>query len=301
MLYPQGATMFRLLTSFVRLFSLEHHDRAAFYTSPVLKNQAIFVLYRVLAAGVWGSFNVWSLLNALLNQNWLWFARLTHWTMILLTAHLVFSAVLAWKHLCEKKHNKKPVPQDTAQDDNMSSSRELKTSEDNGSKLTCCNKTSWVLFNLASASSFCVTSLYVTLIATPRHFVGVMEHIINSVIVVVDIVVNGIPVKVHHFVYPSLVGTAYAVFSMIYWALGGLGKNGETFLYPPLKYEKEHRARTLCFIAVCLVFVLPLLQALCCALRHLRSRLIVGLAPNVGILQFSPEKEANNQCSYMHV
>ncbi|KAI8487091.1 hypothetical protein Bbelb_351610 [Branchiostoma belcheri] len=169
--------MSRLVNFSVRLFSLDHHDRRAFYTSPVLKNQTVFVLYRVLVAAFWGSFNVWAVLHAVSKQDWLWFARLTHWTMTLLTAHLVYSAALALKHrYCS-----------SADDDTQS------FSTDNGSKLTWYYKTAWLLANLAYSSSFCVTALYLTLIATPRYFIGIMEHIVNTVIVALDILLNGIP------------------------------------------------------------------------------------------------------------
>ncbi|KAI8487092.1 hypothetical protein Bbelb_351620 [Branchiostoma belcheri] len=275
----------RLVSSWLRLFFLDHHDRRAFYTSPVLKNQTVFVLYRVLAAGFWGSFNVWSLFNAVAEKRWLWFAQATHWGMTLLTAHLVYSAALAWKHwYCSLAEDNTST---------QTSMQQPKTTDD-GCKLTGYEKTAWILFNLSSSPSFCVTLVYLTLIDTPRYFVGYMEHIVNSVLVIFDIVLSGIPVKMSHFVYPCFLRATYVVFSVVYWALGGLGKNGETYIYRAFRYEEGYRMRTLRIDVVLLLVVVPLMHVACCAFYYLRSWITVNIFVRQKSLPLSTLERNNN-------
>ena len=67
----------------------------------------------------------------------------------------------------------------------------------------------------------------------------VATHAVNSVYVICDVCVTGIPVRMLHFYQPLLYGIAYSVFTVIYWKAEGTNWDGENYIYSVLDYSKE--------------------------------------------------------------
>ena len=60
--------------------------------------------------------------------------------------------------------------------------------------------------------------------------------------VLLDLCVTARPVRLGHVIYPIMEGLSYVTFSLVYWALGGTGARGTTWIYPMLNWEEPGTA-----------------------------------------------------------
>ncbi len=67
--------------------------------------------------------------------------------------------------------------------------------------------------------------------------VDVSAHAVNSVYVICDICVTGVPVRLLHFYQSLIFGAVYAIFSIIYWRAGGRNWEDKDYIYPILDYN----------------------------------------------------------------
>lgn len=51
--------------------------------------------------------------------------------------------------------------------------------------------------------------------------VNLMVHVLNSVIMLIDLTIVGHPIRLNHAYWTTGIGVAYAVFSVIYYLAGG--------------------------------------------------------------------------------
>ncbi|XP_066304618.1 protein rolling stone-like [Branchiostoma lanceolatum] len=102
------------------------------------------------------------------------------------------------------------------------------------------------------------------------NFKDLTTHILNTVFVLVDVFVCGVPVRVLHALYPMMFGLAYVVLSAITWAATG------TVVYWFLDYSKPalSSAAVLGFVLV----ALPLFHLMFYGLYLLRCRLLECLS-----------------------
>ena len=91
--------------------------------------------------------------------------------------------------------------------------------------------------------------------------VNANTHLINGIVALIDIVFSGVPVRVLHFIYPTLFGATYVVFTGIYHASDGTNVQGDPFIYSVINYEENPGSSTGVVLAVVLLFV-PLVHLL---------------------------------------
>ena len=60
--------------------------------------------------------------------------------------------------------------------------------------------------------------------------------------VLLDLCVTARPVRLGHVLYPILEGLSYTTFSLVYWALGGTGAGGTSWIYPMLNWGEPRTA-----------------------------------------------------------
>ena len=60
--------------------------------------------------------------------------------------------------------------------------------------------------------------------------------------VLLDLCVTARPVRLGHVLYPIWEGLSYATFSLVYWALGGTGAGGTSWIYPMLNWGEPRTA-----------------------------------------------------------
>ncbi|CAH1244014.1 Hypp7201 [Branchiostoma lanceolatum] len=235
----------------LKSFGLTHKDHQVFTRTPWLTNQLPFVLYRVAACLY--QVIAFSTILALVSKfpRELLLAYLTIWGYILLTLHTVVSAALC----CADYYNSRS--QRRASDDSpLSSDVVMKTectipltTTDSGTAqasvvqdsvqllpLPWYSKLCWVLYNLAFCLGIGITILFWALPRNDYSALGILIHAVNSVTIVIDVVVSGLPCRLLHFVYPLTFGFFYIIFTVVYWAAGGRGLYDSPFIYSVLDY-----------------------------------------------------------------
>lgn len=76
---------------------------------------------------------------------------------------------------------------------------------------------------------------------------------INSIYVVLNISVSGMPTRFLHFHFPVLFGVSYALFSVFYHLAGGTNHNERPYIYPALDWREPGTAALYCVIVAFIV------------------------------------------------
>ncbi|XP_059472181.1 protein rolling stone-like [Neocloeon triangulifer] len=153
-----------------------------------------------------------------------WFIYLTNWTLMILTAQALIAAVLAVEHQLFPPQGK------------------------SAGKMTNLHKWYWFLNNLCNVGSPAITLLFWTSVYNKDihrlDFGNIHGHVMNTVLVVVDLMVTAHPVRLLHFYQPMILASTYSLFSIVYFFLGGTNKQGNSKIYPFLNWHKPDVALT---------------------------------------------------------
>jgi len=172
-----------------------------------------FILYRVLLALLF----ICILLSSILTEDWnLWWIFLTDWSFIGLTIHFIISAAVVIEQLLNEYHG----------------------TRNDGTLLT---KMSWVSYNLATPMSIGISIMFWTALydySSNLHAEEFLFHAVNSIAVVLDLFIGARPFFLLHFYQPAVVMFGYGLFTLIYWAAGGLGIEGEDYIYWVINWDK---------------------------------------------------------------
>jgi hypothetical protein len=107
----------------------------------------------------------------------------------------------------------------------------------------------WVLFTLGVQAAATVLILYWSLLyrgGTVDEY-NAHYHLINGIVGAIDLWVSGLPIRFLHFYMLQLLSGVYISFTGIYYAAGGTGYNGTSYIYPPIDYaENPSLAAGLC-------------------------------------------------------
>ncbi|XP_038066422.1 protein rolling stone-like [Patiria miniata] len=74
------------------------------------------------------------------------------------------------------------------------------------------------VFNPAGVEPFSVYSFHI--------------HGVNFIIIMLDVILGAVPARILHLVYPVTFALMYFIFTLIYYAAGGLNEHGVTAIYP---------------------------------------------------------------------
>ena len=83
----------------------------------------------------------------------------------------------------------------------------------------------WILFNITISNAPLVTVIYWAVLFpsisadAKGNAMDIMIHGANSSLILVELLVNAIPVRILHFYHPMLYAVCYLIFSTIYWAV----------------------------------------------------------------------------------
>ena len=93
---------------------------------------------------------------------------------------------------------------------------------------------------------------------------NLQEHLINYILLLIDLFVNDIPIRLLHCIYPMGYAIIYILFTVILWA-----SNFTSAVYPPLNWAANPLSSTLLSLGVIFIAV-PLLHVFHFGLYHLR-------------------------------
>lgn len=190
-------------------FGFNFCRRDAFEASQWRWPRPIFIVYRVILAvyTVAVVCNTAAISSTFLRYPYLtWY---TYWAYIVLTLHCVYSAVVA-----------------------IVACACCSSAQTPNDKLPVYLKIDWLLFVVASNAAPIITVAYFVgaYSTTDKNFLQdktINEHLVNTVLIILEFCIAATPVRILHFVYPIVFGVAYAIFTVIYWAV-----NHNNVLYP---------------------------------------------------------------------
>lgn len=140
--------------------------------------------------------------------------------------------------------------------------------------LTC--KASWVIFTIAANIAPLVTALYWCFDYVPGQYLdasNVNAHAVNSVLMFIDVMISNVPFRIFHAIYPMLYGLIYTLFTIVYWAAGGLNHKNQKQIYAILDYENNAGLAVL-MAAMFLLLAVPISQFLLYGLYRLRVLMV---------------------------
>ncbi|XP_068916637.1 protein rolling stone-like isoform X2 [Tenebrio molitor] len=118
----------------------------------------------------------------------------------------------------------------------------------------------WVTYVVATDIAFGITALYWSLIYDGSSMgfdaMNFFVHANNSVLMMIDLFVVAHPIRLLHCCYPIVFGICYAVFSVIYYAAGGISKENKVYIYNILDWRKPGRTTLVCFGVLGFIVVL---------------------------------------------
>ena len=137
----------------------------------------------------------------------------------------------------------------------------------------------WLLFNLAASSAVIITLgywvfVYWDLDGTSWLPSDIHLHVVNTVLLLVEVILSAIPMQLLHVIYPMIMGTVYVTFSVVYWAT-----DKDRVLYPEvLDWNKPDLALPLSCVAIFMVVptVHTTLWALCKLRNYMYARIYFG-------------------------
>ena len=129
----------------------------------------------------------------------------------------------------------------------------------------------WFLWIVASNAALVVTLNYWILVfEPPTDFMDIAVHALNSIVMLVELFIASTPVRVLHVLYVMVFSVVYSLFTVIYWAAGGVTVDGDPYIYEILDYENGDAALVSAVLLGVVFIVSPLMQAFLFALYQLR-------------------------------
>lgn len=97
----------------------------------------------------------------------------------------------------------------------------------------------WVLHQMAVPIGFMITIIFWTLLFEDMPFTALnfYVHGSNSILLFIDLLVIGHPIRIFHFVYPLIFGILYAIFSVAYYYYD-INRGGSGYVYFILDWNK---------------------------------------------------------------
>ncbi|XP_026462550.1 protein rolling stone-like [Ctenocephalides felis] len=199
-----------------------------------------------------------------------WPIYLTHWGITL----CVIQSLMALTLVAHRKH----------EDRESSCNAVERNSANNPSRMTLFAKTYWVLHTLTVNSAIVITAVYWVMVFNPEegfNVVTVMVHIVNSVVMIIDLFLVAHPVRLLHMHWSLMFAILYLTFSWIYYCAGGLSRKMEPFIYTALDWRKPGISIGFClFGLVCYVLVHTLVFFLAWLRRLIYLRVVKPQKPD---------------------
>jgi len=198
----------------------------------------IFLTYRLVVAAYTLTVLVYSVIEAsFTKRRHPWIAYFTYWSYVVITTHLLLSAAIAAAYFnrgrCCPRERPELEVEPTRMYDIASEAAVHSAAVEPVVGLRWHFRLDWILFDVASNTAILVTSVYFIAMYPNIEHLKTMSandanfHLMNSVVMALELVVTAIPVRLLHYIYPLAFCLLYTVFSAVYWAV-----DHENTLYP---------------------------------------------------------------------
>lgn len=127
----------------------------------------------------------------------------------------------------------------------------------------------WASFAIFGDIALAIVILFWTILyrGGPESGVSIHHHLLNGIVIVVDVLFFGVPVSLLHFIYPVLFSSTYSIYTGIYWAANGTNPfNEQRFVYSALDYSETPTVASITVVLV-VFFLMPILHLISYALH----------------------------------
>lgn len=215
----------------------------------------LFVIYR-LALAIYSTIIVIFSIVKFDHGKWHrpWPVWLTNWSYFILTCHLLCSATVTLLFTTEQGRCLRR--RERHRSSLHSSEHQAATHH---THIPWYLKLDWFLFNIASSAAILVTVVYFSALFPQRdlHSLSAEDanlHMMNTVLIILELCISAIPVRLLHFIYMWLYGAIYIAFTAIYWAF-----DHSVVLYPKV-LDWNHPGQTALIVFGLAVVGVPILQ-----------------------------------------
>mgnify|MGYP002803960438 FL=1 len=217
-----------------------------------------------------------------------WLIYLTNWSYLLLTMTMIGLALISIHRVLKNKQDLKGKSRKgayemqyiKAPDTEVTVTQipETELSENESCivppTLVCHEKIVWFLWIISANAGLIVTIEYWLLVfRPPTNFMDISVHALNSVFIFIELFIGKLPVRILHWIYVMTFSIIYAVFTVIYWAAGGLNGRGDPFIYDILDYENGKPVSIAAVLLGTIFIVSPLIQFILYGLHRIRIRM----------------------------
>lgn len=174
-----------------RHFGFTDSNAEDFYVAQCCTHKIPFIIYRTIICLYWLAWVIEGIVEySYLENGHFYYVYLSHWNEWVLVVYLVISLMVAIYG--------------------------LKDSEASG-KVRWNHKMSWIVRNTGIVSSYLVTAIFYGAGVTSRTSLisSIHRHAVSSALYTIDLFVSRVPVRLLHFIYPSLFFICYAIFTLI--------------------------------------------------------------------------------------
>lgn len=221
-------------------FLLQHYDTRNFIQFQ-FGYQKLYLAWRIF----WALYHVaWIIVTGVRSDQWAgedssqyikWFIFLTDWAYFSLTVSTLVDAAVVLHVFVQRKDIRKGE----------------------ALSLPWYMRANWCIFNISNVVSVSTSVAYWALVYDgnqPMTAVNIETHVINSVYVILNVSVTGVPTRVLHLWFSVLFGVTYSLFTVFYHLAGGTNHNENPYVYPAIDWRKPGTAILYCAI-VCFVLV----------------------------------------------
>ncbi|XP_020810564.1 uncharacterized protein LOC110185894 [Drosophila serrata] len=237
-------------------FTPDHVHRHNFYLCQWQRNtqvRIVYLFYRWITAITCLAALVCSLLDIGRTEEHFehhyakWWIYLTHWGLLFCTVQAWLAAWIVTQGMMVEREDFEIVRQ---------------------AKKSRLHHLYWVLYTCATVYAFIVTMCYWLLVHNPDihkiDTLNIMVHVLNSIIMLIDLAVVGHPIKMSHAYFTTGIGLAYAIFTGIYFLAGGTDRKNQTAIYPMMDWTKPGKAIIVTACAIIFTFFVHF----CCYLLY---------------------------------
>ncbi|KAH8328033.1 hypothetical protein KR067_003169 [Drosophila pandora] len=237
-------------------FTPDHVHRHNFYLCQWQRNtqvRIVYLFYRWITAITCLAALVCSLLDIGRTEEHFehhyakWWIYLTHWGLLFCTVQAWLAAWIVTQGMMVEREDFEIVRQ---------------------AKKSRLHHLYWVLYTCATVYAFIVTMCYWLLVHNPEihkiDALNIMVHVLNSIIMLIDLAIVGHPIKMSHAYFTTGIGLAYAIFTGIYFLAGGTDRKNQTAIYPMMDWTKPGKAIIVTACAIIFTFFVHF----CCYLLY---------------------------------
>ena len=174
-----------------------------------------------------------------------WFIYLTNWGFTFVTLYYIWATVVSFLHHFGATNSVAGMQMKATRnhDSDAEGGEGLGASVDDFEEppvsMSWYHKGLWVIFNIAANAAILITPLYWILIFCGKTSgLDVTTHLLNSVVMVADLMLSKTPVRILHVVYAWILGVCYILFTVIFWAADWTNARDEPYIYSYVDYNE---------------------------------------------------------------